>query len=99
MEHVMNKRKSDFEKMLDRKIEQSRIEKARKEARDIHNYNQWKQKHDKLVNKELKKLERKRRYPLILKIGFIIVLLLIIYNEVIKWYPEAQIWVQNLIHI
>lgn len=95
----MNKRKSDFEKMLDRKIEQSRIEKARKEARDIHNYNQWKQKHDKLVNKELKKLERKRRYPLILKIGFIIVLLLIIYNEVIKWYPEAQIWVQNLIHI
>lgn len=99
MEYVMNKRKSDFEKMLDRKIEQTRIEKARKEAQDIHNYNQWKQKHDKLVNKELKKLERKRRYPLILKIGFIIVLLLIIYNEVIKWYPEAQIWVQNLIHI
>lgn len=95
----MNKRKNDFDKILDRKVEQARLERARKEARDIHNYNQWKQKHDRLLDKELKKLERKRRFPLILKIGFIIVLLLIIYNEVIKWYPEAKIWVQNLIHI
>ena len=73
----MKNKNTDFQRALNKKIEQSRIENARREARNIHNYNKWKSNHDRLVQKELRKLERKSSFPSFLKV--IVVLMVITY--------------------
>ncbi len=54
------KKKNHF---LDETIKRTKIENAQKEARDIYNYNQWKDRHDRMVDQELRKLNRKAVSP------------------------------------
>lgn len=98
----MNQLRDEFHAVLDEKIAEAKIEKARKEAEKINNYNKWKNEHDRLVQKELRKLERKNkpkirrkqnRIPIILKISFVVLILL----KIIKDFPEIQNWILNLL--
>ncbi len=100
-ENNINQIRDEFHEVLDKKIEESKIEKARKEAERINNYNKWKNEHDRLVNKELRKLERKNKpkirrdqnkIPVILKIAFTFLILL----ELLKKYPQIGSWLMNL---
>lgn len=81
-------RKTTLEKMLAKKAKEAKKLKAKEEAKNIHNYNLWKKEHDKMVKKELKKLERKDKFPLIFKILLIIIAILGIYVELVKWFPD-----------
>lgn len=44
---------------LDETVKRAKLEKAQKEARQIYNYNNWQENHEKMVNRELRKLSRK----------------------------------------
>lgn len=45
---------------LDETIKRAKIENAQKEAKNIYNYNEWKENHDRLVEHELRKMNRKK---------------------------------------
>lgn len=45
---------------LDETIKRAKIENAQKEAKNIYNYNEWKENHDRLVDHELRKMNRKK---------------------------------------
>lgn len=88
---------------LDEIVEQNRIEKAQREARKIYNYNQWKNQHDKLVENELRKLEKKnhklkkRRLPMIFIILINMFLCALFYQEIVIERPEILEQIINII--
>ena len=44
---------------LDETVRRAKIENAQKDAENIYNYNKWKDSHEKMVEHELKKMQRK----------------------------------------
>lgn len=44
---------------LDETVRRAKIENAQKDAENIYNYNKWKDNHEKMVEHELKKMQRK----------------------------------------
>lgn len=78
-----------FHRDLDKKIEQERRNRAKKEAKQIYNYNKWKEEHDRLVNKELNKLNKKNKTnPLIKAFVVIAILLLMFYQPISEFIAK-----------
>ena len=71
------KKKNHF---LDETIKRTKIENAQKEARDIYNYNEWKNNHDRMVDHELRKLNRKIVNPgKAIMVGILLAILIYIF--------------------
>ena len=75
---------------LDEKIKRAKIENAQREAEQIYNYNKWKDNHEKMVEFELQKKQRKK--PSAIKcilIGILLALVIEIIYILIINNPET----------
>lgn len=92
----MNKKigNEKFDKFFENKVRREEKRRAKKEATKIHNIDQYYKKHEKLVDKEIERINRKPQ-----KIILLITLELIFiyfYTYLIDKYPQIKEFVLNL---
>lgn len=81
---MYDKKLEKFHKDLDKKIKQDKKERAKKEAKQIYNYNKWKEEHDQLINDELDRLNKRNKANPVLKALVVITILVLMFYQPIS---------------